>query len=123
MVGQASDACGMLGHTLGVRSSGPQDDCVRLGKHSGACATLGLSLAVSSATPQVAAALAASIRASKSSLAKAHAACHHGTLGQTSGASGTQALKPSLQGQALGDRGMVGQNSVVCGTLGQRSGT
>ena len=89
MVGQASDACGTLGHTLGVCSSEPQGDCSRLGKHSGACVTLGLTLAASSPTPQVAAALADSVRASKSSLAKTHASCDHGTLGQTLGASST----------------------------------
>ena len=49
MVGQASDACGTLGHTLGVCSSEPQCACGRRGYHSGACATLGLSLAASSA--------------------------------------------------------------------------
>ena len=95
MVGQASDACSTLGHTLGVFSSEPQGACGRLGKHSGACATLGLPLVASSATPHVAATLAASVRASKSSLAKVHAACDHGTLGQTSSTSGTLGQRSS----------------------------
>ena len=81
MVGQASDACDAIGHTLDVCSSEPQGACGRLGKHSGACATLGLSLAASLATRRVAAAISASIPAPKPSLAKAKSSCDGGTSG------------------------------------------